>query len=302
MSTVEIAETVDTVPDELVEAPLVVEESRRRIGPLDVIGPVFVFGLFIGWWYFMHHWALEHLFGSKGFLMPPPHEILYDSFVRSIPQPGGGSIAKRTDLLRGLLVTMKLVLVGFSISIALGMSLAFLMAPARWLERSLWPYLVALQAIPILAISPVLGAIFDYQFKSRLIVVVIISIVPIVSNTLFGLRSVDHGQHDLFTLRDASPITRLFKLQLPSALPAIFTGFRISSGLAVIGAIVGEIFNRQGDKGIGTLMEEFRSRSQYTYTYGALLLSSLLGIAVFFLFGWLQKLATGKWHESAQTT
>jgi NitT/TauT family transport system permease protein len=103
-------------------------------------------------------------------------------------------------------------------------------------------------------------------------------------------------------LRDASPITRLFKLQLPSALPAIFTGFRISSGLAVIGAIVGEIFNRQGDKGIGTLMEEFRSRSQYTYTYGALLLSSLLGIAVFFLFGWLQKLATGKWHESAQTT
>jgi NitT/TauT family transport system permease protein len=302
MTTVEIAESVDTVSDDLVEAPLVVEEQKRRVGVLDVLGPIVVLGLFIGWWYAMHHWALEHLFGSKGFLMPPPHEILYDSFVRTIPQPGGGSIAKRTDLLHGLLVTMKLVLVGFSISIALGMALAFLMAPARWLERSLWPYLVALQAIPILAISPVLGAIFDYQFKSRLIVVVIISIVPIVSNTLFGLRSVEQGQHDLFTLRDASPITRLFKLQLPSALPAIFTGFRISSGLAVIGAIVGEIFNRQGEKGIGTLMEEFRSRSQYTYTYGALLLSSLLGIAVFFLFGWLQKLATGKWHESAQTS
>jgi NitT/TauT family transport system permease protein len=302
MSTVEIAETVDTVSDELVEAPLVVEESKRRIGPLDIIGPVVVLAIFVGWWYFMHHWALKHWFDREGFLMPPWHEILYDSFVRRIPQPGGGSITKRTDLLNGLLQTTKLVLVGFSISIGLGMTLAFLMTPARWLERSLWPYLVALQAIPILAISPVIGAIFDYQFRARLLVVVIISIVPIVSNTLFGLRSVDQGQHDLFTLRDVSPVTRLFKLQLPSALPAIFTGFRISSGLAVIGAIVGELFNRQGDKGIGTLMEEFRSRNQYTYTYGCLLLSSLLGIAVFFLFGWLQKLATGKWHEAAQTS
>jgi NitT/TauT family transport system permease protein len=63
--------------------------------------------------------------------------------------------------------------------------------------------------------------------------------------------------------------------------------------------IVGELFNRQGAKGIGILMDEYRSRNQFTYTYGALLLSSLLGLAVFFLFGWLQKLATGRWHEAS---
>jgi NitT/TauT family transport system permease protein len=289
------------VSDELVEAPLVVEEPKRRIGPLDIVGPLVVLGLFVGWWYFMHSWALKHWFDREGFLMPPWHEILYDSFVRTIPQPNGGSITPRTQLLKGLLETTKLVFVGFSISIALGMTLAFLMTPARWLERSLWPYLVALQAIPILAISPVIGAIFDYEFRARVLVVIIISIVPIVSNTLFGMRSVDQGQLDLFRLKDVSPLTRLLKLQLPSASPAIFTGFRISSGLAVIGAVVGELFNRRGaQKGIGILMEEYRSRNQYTYTYGCLLLSSLLGITVFFMFGWLQKLATGKWHESAQ--
>lgn len=300
MIDVTVAGLVDTVGDDLVEAPLV-DESKRRITPLDFIGPLVVLALFVGGWYFMHHWGLRHLFDRPGYLVPPWHEILYDSFVREIPQPTGESITPRTALLNALFETTKLTFVGLSISIALGMGLAFVMTPARWLERSLWPYIVALQAVPILVISPVLGAVFDYKFRTRVIVCVIISIVPIISNTLFGLRSVDQGQHDLFTLKGASGWTRLWKLQIPAALPAIFTGFRISSGLAVIGAVVGELFNRQGEKGIGILMDEFRQRNQFTYTYGALLLSSLLGIAVFFLFGWLQRLATGKWHESAQT-
>ena len=86
--------------------------------------------------------------------------------------------------------------------------------------------------------------------NTRLIVCVIISIVPIVSNTLFGLRSVDSGQHDLFTLQGrvaAGPGSRSCSSR--PRLPAIFTGFRISAGLAVIGAVVGELFNRQGSKG-----------------------------------------------------
>ncbi len=302
VSDVSVAVLVDTVGDELVEAPLVVEEAKRRITPIDIVGPLVVLALFVGGWYFMHHWGLRHLFDRQGFLLPPWHEILYDSFVRKIPQPGGGHITPRTGMFKALWETTKAAGLGLFLAILIGMSLAFVMTPARWLERSLWPYLVALQAVPILVISPVLGAVFDYTFRTRVIVCVIISIVPIVSNTLFGLRSVDEGQHDLFTLKGASGWTRLWKLQIPAALPAIFTGFRISSGLAVIGAVVGELFNRKGAKGIGILMDEYRSRNQFTYTYGALLLSSLLGIAVFFFFGWLQKLAIGRWHESAQST
>ena len=74
-------------------------------------------GLFIGTWYFMHHWGLRHIFGKPGFLLPPPHEILYDSFVREVPQPNGSTLVPRTVLLKALWETTKLTLLGLSISI-----------------------------------------------------------------------------------------------------------------------------------------------------------------------------------------
>ena len=97
-----------------------------------------------------------------------------------------------------------MAILGLSISIVLGMTLAVLMAQATWVERSLWPYLIAAQAIPILAIVPLIGNIFGFGFGSRVLVCVIISIFPIVSNTLFGLLSAEPSQHDLFTLKGAS--------------------------------------------------------------------------------------------------
>ena len=85
-------------------------------------------------------------------------------------------------------------------------------------------------------------------------------------------------------------------------MPTIFTGFRIAAGLSVIGAIVGELFFRRGDKGIGILMEQYRQRNQYPEMYGALILSALLGIVVFIFFGWLGKVVVGRWHESTRKT
>ena len=84
-------------------------------------------------------------------------------------------------------------------------------------------------------------------------------------------------------------------------MPNIFTGFRISAGLAVIGAIVGEQFFRQGEKpGIGIVMDDFRIKGRYPSMYGGLVVASLLGIAVFFAFSILGKLVVGHWHESQQ--
>lgn len=284
----------------LVEAPLVVDEPRQGSGWIGVVGPLLVFGAFVGLWYLMYHWGLRALFDKPNFLMPQPHRIVYDSFIRAVPQPGGGSFIARTDMLKALGWTTAVALIGLTVSIVVGVSLAVLMAQASWLERTSWPYLIALQAIPILAIVPILGSIFGYGMGTRVLVCVIISIFPIVSNTLFGLLSADQSQHDLFTLKGASRWTRLTKLQLPAALPAIFTGFRISSGLSVIGAVVGELFFRKGGKGIGIVMDQYRSRNQFTLTYGALILTSLLGIAVFLFFGWLSKAAIGKWHETTR--
>jgi NitT/TauT family transport system permease protein len=264
---------------------------RRRLDVFGILGLAMGLALGVGFWYVMHYWALENLFDKPSFLIPTPHRVVEDSFFESVP---------REAMLKGLGWTAFVALVGLTISIVIGMSLAMLMAQATWLERSFWPYLIAAQAVPILAIVPIIGSIFGFGFSARILVCVIISIFPIVSNTLFGLLSAERSQHDLFTLHHASRRTRLRKLQLPAAMPAIFTGFRIAAGLSVIGAVVGELFFRRGSKGIGILMDQYRSRNLYPLTYGALLLSSLLGIAVFVFFGWLGNLVIGRWHESTR--
>jgi NitT/TauT family transport system permease protein len=256
-----------------------------------IIGPLVAFGLFIATWYLMHYWALDAIWDKPSFLITAPHRVVSESFLDS---------ANRSTMLQGLLWTTIVAMAGLAIAIVLGMALAIAMAQARWLERSFWPYLVALQAIPILAVTPIIAVIMGYGLSARILVCVIISLFPIVSNTLFGLLSADRLQHDLFTLHGASRTTRLMKLQLPGAMPAIFTGFRIAAGLSVIGAVVGELFFRRGEKGIGILLDVYRQRNLYPQMYGALVLSSLLGITVFSLFGWIGNRVVGRWYESTR--
>jgi NitT/TauT family transport system permease protein len=264
--------------------------KRRRIRVGSFIGPVISLVLFIGFWYLFHYWILGHIFDKPNFLVPAPDDVVQSS-LEPIP---------RHDMLVGLGWTTVVALVGLAISIVLGMALAVVMAQAKPIEQAFWPYLIAAQAVPILAIVPIIIVVLGTGFWSRILVCVIISFFPIVSNTLFGLLGADRSQHDLFTLQGASRWTRLAKLQFPGALPAIFTGFRIAAGLSVIGAVVGELFFRKGGKGIGILMDQYRSRNMYPQTFGALVLSSLLGVAVFVLFGLLSKLVIGRWHEQTR--
>jgi NitT/TauT family transport system permease protein len=130
-------------------------------------------------------------------------------------------------------------------------------------------------------------------------VCVLIALFPIITNTLFGLKSVDRGLHDLFTLHGAGRLVRLRKLQLPAALPAIFTGFRIAAGLSVIGAIVGEFSFRQGAPGIGRLIDVYRSQLRSEQLFTAIFFSSLLGLAIFWAFGYVANAVLRHWHESA---
>src|SRR5206468_10885465 len=124
------------------------------------------------------------------------------------------------------------------------------------------------------------------------------ALFPIVTNTLLGPKSIDQSHHDLFTLHHASRWQRLAKLQFPGALPAIVSGWRIAAGLSVIGAIVGDFFFRQGEPGIGRLIDDFRARLQSEQLFAAVALSSLLGLLVFWAFGLLGRLLVGSWYES----
>jgi NitT/TauT family transport system permease protein len=264
----------------------------RRISRLGArwVPPLVLFSVAIGFWYAVSYLLLTP---ERRFLVPPPDAVIRIGFLDGY---------NRAELLDGLWNSAEVATLGLLLAAVIGISLGIMMSQARWLERSLFPYLVILQATPILALVPLYGFWFGYGFTTRVLVCVLIALFPIVANTLFGLRSVDATHHDLFTLLGAHRLIRLWKLQLPSALPSIFTGLRISAGLSVIGAIVGDFFFRQGEPGMGVLIDLYRSRIQSEQMFAAVLLSSLFGLAVFLFFGVLARLVVGGWHESARDT
>ncbi|WP_280302381.1 ABC transporter permease [Nocardia neocaledoniensis] len=262
--------------------------GRTRALPVRrVLAPLFVLALVIGGWYLVSYLVLTP---SRRFLLPPPHEVIADGLLGP----------ESENMLAALQRSAVVAATGLLIALVVGIAWAVLMSQARWAETALFPYAVVLQCIPTLALVPLIGFWIGFGFSARVLVCVLMALFPIVSNTLFGLRSVDKGLRELFALRRTSRLTVLRKVELPAALPAIFAGVRISAGLAVVGAIVGDFFFKQGDPGIGILIDTYRSRLQAPEMFAAVLLASGLGVAVFVVFGWLSRRVVGEWYDAAR--
>ncbi|MFM9123288.1 MAG: ABC transporter permease, partial [Actinomycetota bacterium] len=269
------------------------ENSERNLVS-DFAGPIVVFALFIGVWYLL---STKLLPPQKRFLLPTPHRVVEEGFLTW----SAGEQRGLKPILRSLWDSVKIAIMGLAITIVIGTALATAMATRRWMERATWPYLVALQSAPILAMTPLIRALIDGITLQRILVVVLIAFFPIVNNTLFGLLSVDKSQHELFTLHGASKLTRLRKLQFPAAMPNIFVGLRISAGLSVIGAVVGDFYFRQGGVvGIGAQIDIYRGRLWGAELITAIIMASVFGLVVFILFGLLSKVAIGKWHTTTR--
>lgn len=269
-------------------------ETKDRNLFSDFAGPVVVFILFIGVWYLL---STKLLPPQKRFLLPTPHRVVNEGFLTW----SAGTQRGLKPILMSLWDSIKIAVSGLFITIIIGTLLATLMATRRWMERATWPYLVALQSAPILAMTPLIRALIDGIQVQRILVVVLIAFFPIVNNTLFGLLSVDTSQHELFSLHGASKFTRLRKLQFPAAMPNIFVGLRISAGLSVIGAVVGDFYFRQGGiVGIGAQIDIYRGRLWGAELIAAIILASVFGLVVFILFGLISKVAIGKWHTTTR--
>jgi NitT/TauT family transport system permease protein len=251
-----------------------------RVGP-----PLILLVLVIGAWYAGTYLLVDP---QLRFLLPPPDAVIRVGFLDA---------DNRAELLAGLGLSARVAMTGLVLAVAIGTFLAIVMSQSRPLERAMYPYAVILQTLPVLALVPLFGYWFGFGFTSRVLVCVLIAIFPIIANGLFGLRSVDPGLHDLFTLHRASRLARLVKLQVPAAGPAIFTGLRISAGASVIGAIVGDFFFQQGQPGIGQLIYIYPKRLQSEMLFAAVILASLFGLVVFWVFGVIARRFTA-WHES----
>ncbi len=254
------------------------------------LGPLVVFVFFVIAWYFLAY-LLPRNFApatNKPLIIPPPHRLLEDM-----------SPVVWDRLITAMWISTKTALSGLAISIAIGIALGILMSRRLWLERALWPYLIALQVTPIIALVPLIIKLIGANFGARVFVTVIITFFPIVSNTLFGFRGVPSAMHDLFRIMNATPRQRLFRLEFPAASPSIFAGFRIAAGLAVIGAIVGDFFFTRGDPGLGKLINLFFLNNQSGPMFITAMAASLLGFMLFALFGFLTRWATGGWNDES---
>ncbi|MGO3187102.1 ABC transporter permease [Corynebacterium variabile] len=249
----------------------------------SVLLPLAVLAVVVAVWYLVSYVFLDE---SRRFLMPPPNQVVTEGLFG----PNAG------EMWQALRQTTKIAMTGLLIAAVIGIVWAIVMAQSKRAETALFPYAVFLQCIPVLALVPLIGFWFGFGFSARVFVCVLIALFPMVSNTLFGLQSVDPGMRDLFALHKPSRLTVLRKLEMPAAMPSIFVGLRTSGGLAVVGAIVGDFFFKQGTPGIGVLLDNYRSRLQSPDLFAAIILASLLGVVVFLVFGLIGNRVVGRWY------
>ncbi len=238
--------------------------------------------------------------------------IGWDVFVRvtNTPPyllPGPGLVGKTLiaewgDLFPSLLVTLQITLVAFLAAIVSGVLIAVLFAQSKWVERSFFPYAVILQTTPIVAIAPLIIIwLQNNTFMALVVCAWIVAFFPIVSNTTLGLNSADHTLQNLFEIYGASRWQTLIHLRLPSALPYFLGGLRISGGLALIGAVVAEFVAGTGGTRSGIAYQILISsfNLQIPRMFAALLMTTVLGVAIFVGLTLLSDRLLAHWHESA---
>ena len=226
-------------------------------------------------------------FAIPDYLFPAP-SVIAASLVQNGP-----------DLLRALWSTLRVTLIAFALSTVLGTLVAFLFVQSRFIERGFFPYAVMLQVTPVVAVAPLIIILVRDTQVALVICATIIAIFPVISNTTVGLRSVDPGLSNLMRVYRASRMQTLLRLRIPSALGYFFAGLRISSGLALIGAVVAEFVAGTGGRSAGLAYEILQAGFQLDIPrmFAALSLITAAGILLFLAMSGLSRLALGSWGD-----
>ncbi|MFI5381380.1 MAG: ABC transporter permease [Tepidisphaerales bacterium] len=227
-------------------------------------------------------------FGVPAWLVPPPSDVLR------------AGVENAGALGWAMLTTAEAALIGFSAATIAGILAAIVLSASRLIERAFYPYTVFFQTVPVVAVAPLLVIWFGAGLQSVAISAFVVAVFPVIANTLAGLLSTEPALRDLFQLYGAGRMATLVKLKLPSALPNIVTGLRIAAGLAVIGTIVGEFVAGvlAGRIGLGILVLEAKRNGKTDLLFAAILMASLLGLAMFGLINAGGHLLLRRWHAS----
>ena len=217
------------------------------------------------------------------YLIPAPSEVL-----RSL-------IDDRLELALAAYTTLGSALTGLVLSFGAGTLFAIALSSSDLARRAFYPYAVFFQTVPIISIAPLLVIWFGFGQPTVIASAAIVSVFPIIASTLLGMKSTDPALVDLFNLYSATARQTLSMLKIPFALPQIFSGLRIASGLAVVGAIVGEFI---GGGGLGGVVDSARTQQRIDRVFAAVLISSMLGIVLVGAVNFISALTLGSWHAS----
>ena len=169
----------------------------------------------------------------------------------------------------------------------IGFFIAIIFTYSKTMERGLYPYIIALKTTPIIAIAPILVVWFGSGISSKIATAALICFFPMVVNTVKGLHSVDNDAINLLRSFKATKFQVFMKLRLPAASPYIFSALRISTGLAVVGAVVGEFVGAKYGLGFLTLTSSYYLDT--TKMFAAVVMSAFIGVTFFFIVSQIEK-------------
>ncbi|MBT0773704.1 ABC transporter permease [Kineosporia sp. J2-2] len=232
------------------------------------------------------------LFDIPTYLLPGPADVW------SALTTEAGSIAAAAK------VTMQEAALGFVLAMVSGFAAALFMARWNIAERGLYPYLVLLQTVPIVAVAPLFVVWFGAGITTNALVAAMIAVFPIAANTLQGLKSTDRNLVQLYRMAGAPERVQMFSLRVPAALPQILTGLRIASGASVIGAIVGEFVAGigGGEGGLGYVITLDATQLRTPELFVAVLMASAVSLILFGIVAAVEGQLLKRWHESALPT
>lgn len=263
----------------LVERHRITDRRWAIVKPNVVLPTLFTFTAVVIWE------LIARLADVPSYILPPPTQIA----VRIVESWG--------LLWDNSMATMASIGLGYVIGVLLGAVLALAMAYSEIVRNTLYPPIIASQAVPKIAIAPLLVLWLGFGIWPKVAVVALMVFFPVTITMVEGLRSVDPRLLDLLRSVYASPAQVFLRVSLPHALPQIFSGLKIGITLAVVGAVVGEWVG--ADSGLGHLLIIANTRLDATLLFSALVLLVIIGIALFLLIELLEKVLV-PWKESQE--
>lgn len=224
------------------------------------------------------------LAGVPTYIVPAPSKVL-DRLVGDLPFFVGEGMVTLAEALAGFALGTLVALVG-----------ATLMTQSRFIERSLLPLAILIKVTPVVAVAPLFVIWFGFGPVPKVLVVALITFFPVLVNAVTGFRSVDRGAMNFLRSVRASQREIFLKLRVPSAMPYLFSAFRVSSPLAVIGAVIGEWFS--ADRGLGSVIIVAHANLDMPTLFSAIFMLSVMGIGLTILLSVVEKRALF-WHESS---